>query len=107
MFRPVKYLSGGNQQKVVLSKWLFTDGDVFIFDEPTRGVDIGAKEDIYRLIVQLAQQGKSIMLITSDMPELLSLSDRVIVMRKGEISGSVSKEEMSESYILKFALGQN
>lgn len=100
-----KLLSGGNQQKVVLSKWFVSGGDIFIFDEPTRGIDVGAKEEIYKLMTMLLQQGKAILMISSDMPELISMSDRVMVMREGTIVGELSKSEMSEENILKLSIG--
>jgi ribose transport system ATP-binding protein len=101
----VQYLSGGNQQKVVLSKWLFVDADVFIFDEPTRGIDVGAKEEIYGIMTRLAQQGKAIIMISSDMPELIAMSDRIIVMNKGRITTTLQKSEISEENILSCSIG--
>ena len=85
----ISHLSGGNQQKVLLARWLFRNTKVFLLDEPTRGVDIGAKQEIYQLIADLAQQGKAVLLISSELPEILSLSDRILVMRNGRISGEV------------------
>lgn len=102
----VENLSGGNQQKVVVSKLLCRDPDVLIFDEPTVGVDVGAKEEIYKLIEQLAEQGKGIILISSYLPEVMGLSDRMIIMSEGEIVGELSKEELEhteEQGILKTA----
>ena len=101
----VMFLSGGNQQKVVLGKWFATRADIFIFDEPTRGIDVGAKEEIYRLMVDLLRQGKAIIMISSDMPELISMSDRVMVMRNGAIVAEVQKEDISEENILKHSIG--
>ncbi|MDD5367958.1 MAG: sugar ABC transporter ATP-binding protein [Anaerolineaceae bacterium] len=98
-------LSGGNQQKVVLAKWLYADANLIIFDEPTRGIDIGAKEEIYKLMVQLAKQGKYILMISSDMPELIAMCDRVIVMRKGQIVGEIGREQLSEESILTCSIG--
>src|SRR5262249_49238160 len=83
----VAHLSGGNQQKVVLAKWLGRSADVLIFDEPTRGIDVGAKAEIYRLIDRLARAGKAILMISSELPEVLGLSDRILVMREGRIAG--------------------
>lgn len=94
-------LSGGNQQKVVLSKWMFSDPDVLILDEPTRGIDIGAKYEIYTLINALAESGKSIIVISSELPEVLGLSDRVYVMNEGKIVGHLSKEKASQENIMK------
>jgi len=98
-------LSGGNQQKVVLAKWLYADAQVIIFDEPTRGIDIGAKEEIYKLMVQLARQGKYILMISSDMPEIIAMCDRVLVMRQGRIVGEIGREELSEESILTCSIG--
>ncbi len=98
-------LSGGNQQKVVLAKWLYANSNIIIFDEPTRGIDIGAKEEIYKLIVELAKEGKYIIIISSDMPELISMSDRVIVIRKGELVGELDGSEISEENILSYSIG--
>lgn len=96
-----KSLSGGNQQKVILAKWLLTKGDVFIMDEPTRGIDIGAKEEIYKLIVEIARQGGAILLVSSDMLELVSMSDRVVVMRDGYSAGVLETNEISEENIMR------
>lgn len=101
----IKNLSGGNQQKVVLAKWLYANANVIIFDEPTRGIDIGAKEEIYKFMVQLVKQGKYILMISSDMPELIAMCDRVIVMRQGRIVGEVNKENLSEENILTYSIG--
>jgi ABC-type sugar transport system ATPase subunit len=99
-------LSGGNQQKVVLARWLAAKPKVLILDEPTRAVDVGAKAEIYRLIDDLAKSGIAIMLISSEMPELLALSDRIIVMHGGRISGPIEKRQASEEVILNAALGR-
>ena len=99
-----RYLSGGNQQKVVLAKWLAAECDVIILDEPTRGVDIGAKAEIYKLIHKLRNEGKAILMISSDLPEILTQTDRVLVMAKGEIAGEVLHEEATEERILSIAL---
>ena len=101
----IRYLSGGNQQKVVLAKWLYADSDVLIFDEPTRGIDIGAKAEIYRLMVQLAREGKYILMVSSDMPELIAMCDRVIVMRQGEVVGEIGREQLNEESILSYSIG--
>ncbi len=94
-------LSGGNQQKVVLSKWIFTDPDVLILDEPTRGIDVGAKYEIYTIINQLADAGKSIIVISSEMPELLGMCDRIYVVNEGEIAGELSRSEATQESIMK------
>ena len=96
-------LSGGNQQKVVISKWILRDCDVLIFDEPTRGIDVGAKSEIYKLMTQLAEEGKSIIMISSDMPELLRLSDRVIVMCEGHVTGELDISEATQETIMTYA----
>ena len=96
-------LSGGNQQKVVISKWLLRDCDVLIFDEPTRGIDVGAKSEIYKLMTQLAEEGKSIIMISSDVPELLRLSDRVIVMCEGHVTGELDISEATQETIMTYA----
>lgn len=96
-------LSGGNQQKVVLAKWLNTQPDVLIVDEPTHGIDIGAKLEIYKILKQLTADGKSILLISSEMEELLLLSDRIAVMREGKLKGILNKMEISENEIIKLA----
>ena len=99
----VKLLSGGNQQKVVIAKWLLRDCDVLIFDEPTRGIDIGAKEEIYRLMQQLAAEGKSIIVISSELPEILRVANRIVVMANGRITGTLRNEEASQEKIMQFA----
>ena len=96
-------LSGGNQQKVVISKWLLRDCDILIFDEPTRGIDVGAKSEIYKLMNQLAQEGKSIIMISSDMPELLRMSDRIVVMCEGRVTGELDISEATQEKIMTFA----
>jgi ABC-type sugar transport system ATPase subunit len=102
---PVNSLSGGNQQKIVLAKWLARGGKLLIVDEPTRGVDIGAKAAIHGLIDELAQQGLAVMLISSELPEVLNLSTRIIVMREGEIAGELSRAEASQEAILRLMAG--
>jgi ribose transport system ATP-binding protein len=104
--RKVKNLSGGNQQKVVLSKWLATKCRVLLFDEPTRGIDVGAKQEIYELIKKLAEEGHGIVYISSELPELLGMCDRILVMRNGEISGSFEKGEATQDAILELASGE-
>jgi ribose transport system ATP-binding protein len=101
----VSNLSGGNQQKVALAKWLNRDCRVMIIDEPTRGVDIGAKVEIYNLINELAQKGVAIIVISSETSELMGICDRIIVMRKGQIQGELTKQEFSEEEILRLSLG--
>ena len=101
----VMNLSGGNQQKVVLAKWFNTDGDIFIFDEPTRGIDVGAKQEIYQVMVDLLKQKKAIIMVSSDMPEVIAMSDRIIVMKDGEIKAELSQSNISEENILKESIG--
>jgi putative multiple sugar transport system ATP-binding protein len=93
-------LSGGNQQKVVLSKWLFTDPQLLILDEPTRGIDVGAKFEIYTIMKELAEQGRGILMISSEMPELLGMCDRIYVMNEGRIVGELPRAEASQEKIM-------
>ena len=102
----VRYLSGGNQQKVVLAKWLCLNPTVLLLDEPTRGVDIGAKEDIYKILDELANNGVAILFASSEMEEILGISDRVIVMHEGRVSGELSREQLSEESVMQLATGQ-
>ncbi len=99
----VKNLSGGNQQKVVLGKWLTADASVFIFDEPTRGIDVGAKSEIYRLLNTLAAQGKSIIMISSELPEVLRMSHRILVMCEGRITGELKAGEATQEAVMHYA----
>ena len=99
----IKSLSGGNQQKVVISKWLLRNCDILIFDEPTRGIDVGAKNEIYKLMNQLAAQGKSIIMISSELPELLRMSDRIAVMCEGRLVGELTIESASQENIMSYA----
>ena len=101
----VKNLSGGNQQKVVLSKWLFTGSKILIFDEPTRGIDVGAKSEIYKLMNELAAQGVAILMISSELPEVLGMSDRILVMHEGKITGELPRSEASQERIMTLATG--
>ncbi len=101
--QPVRKLSGGNQQKVVIAKWLTRNCDILIFDEPTRGIDIGAKSEIYTLMETLVKQGKSIIMISSELPEVLRMSDRVIIMCEGRITGAMNIEEANQENIMRSA----
>ncbi len=101
----VKNLSGGNQQKVIIAKWLMTSPKVLIIDEPTKGIDVGAKKEIYLLINKLKAEGKAIIMISSDMPELLGICDRIIVMHQGEIKGELQREEATQESIMNLAIG--
>lgn len=102
----VMYLSGGGQQKVVLAKWLSADSKVFILDEPTRGIDVGSKAEIYDLIRRLAERGVAILLVSSELEEILNLADRVLVMHRGRISGELSREEATDELIMQLATGE-
>jgi ribose transport system ATP-binding protein len=102
----VMNLSGGNQQKVVLGKWLALEPNVIIFDEPTRGIDVGAKSEIYRLMGKLADSGVAIIMISSDMEEVLGVADRIAVMHEGEISGFLEKHQFSQEAVMRLAVGQ-
>ncbi|QSN64061.1 MULTISPECIES: sugar ABC transporter ATP-binding protein [unclassified Caballeronia] len=101
--QPVRLLSGGNQQKIVIAKWLERDCDVLFFDEPTRGIDVGAKSEIYRLLRSLAEQGKAIVMISSELPEVLRMSDRIVVMCEGRITGELSASEATQERIMQLA----
>jgi ribose transport system ATP-binding protein len=97
-------LSGGNQQKVIIGRWVAADAKVFLFDEPTRGIDIGAKSEIYNLIEKLAQEGKAIVVVSSEMPEIIRISDRVLVMREGKIATELVGDEINEENIAQYAI---
>ena len=103
--QPVFSLSGGTQQKVVLSKWIGIGLKVLILDEPTRGVDVGAKREIYELMNELAARGVGIIMVSSDLPEVIGVSDRVIVIHEGRISGELSKGNLTEEKIMTYATG--
>lgn len=102
--KPIGTLSGGNQQKVIIGRWVAADNKVFLFDEPTRGIDIGAKSEIYNLIEKLAQQGKAIVVVSSEMPEIIRISDRVLVMREGKITKELNGDDITEENIARFAI---
>ena len=99
----MRFLSGGNQQKVVVAKWLFAESQILIFDEPTRGIDVGAKFEIYHLIWDLAERGKGIIVVSSDLPELLGICHRIMVFSKGAIVGELAREAFSEKAVLELA----
>ena len=101
----VQYLSGGNQQKVVLGKWLSLNPKVLLLDEPTRGIDVGAKQEIYRLMEELAEQGMAILFVSSEMEEILGMSDQTLVMHEGRITGKLTREELSEEAVMQLATG--
>ena len=107
MQTPAISLSGGNQQKVVLGKWIYAKGRVYIFDEPTRGIDVNAKEEFYKQMSLITQAGNCIIMVSSEMPELISMSDRILVICNGAISAELTDGEISEENIIKCALGVN
>lgn len=107
IFEEVNNLSGGNQQKVVLGKWICTDCNLLIIDEPTRGIDVGAKVEIYHLINELVEKGMGIIMISSELPELIGVCDRILVMHEGRLSGELQKEDFCEEKIMRYATGQN
>lgn len=99
----VRNLSGGNQQKVVLGKWLFRDAEVLIFDEPTRGIDVGARYEIYLLLWKLARMGKAIIVVSSDLDELIGVSHRILVFSNGKITGELTRDDFDQEKILSYA----
>ena len=105
LYAPVRQLSGGNQQKVVLGKWLMTRPKVLFLDEPTRGIDVGAKAEIHALTAQLADAGVAIVLVSSELPEILGMSDRILVLHEGRITGKFVNENLTQEDILRCAAG--
>ena len=105
METPIASLSGGNQQKVVLAKWVTRDADILILDEPTRGIDVGAKFEIYKLITNLVKEGRAVIMVSSELPELIGMCDRIYVMAKGTITGELDREDFSQELIMKYATG--
>jgi inositol transport system ATP-binding protein len=105
MYQLIKLLSGGNQQKVLVSRWLLTSPDILILDEPTRGIDVGAKAEIHRLMSKLAQEGKAIIMISSELPEILGMSDRILVMHEGRVGGIFERKEATQESIMQAATG--
>jgi len=103
----IKYLSGGNQQKVLISRWLLTEPGILILDEPTRGIDVGAKAEVHRLMTELTRQGKTIIMISSELPEILGMSDRIMVMHEGDKIGELSRAEATQEKILRLATGMS
>ncbi len=103
--QPVQFLSGGNQQKVVIGKWLATRPRVFLLDEPTRGVDVGAKQEIYRLMEELAANGAAVLFVSSDLEEIMGMSDRVLVLHEGRLSGELPRKDLSEEAVMRLATG--
>ncbi len=96
-------LSGGNQQKVIVGRWLLTEPDVLLMDEPTRGIDVGAKYEIYQLMIDLASKGKGVIMVSSEMPELLGVTDRILVMSNGHLAGIVDTKSVTQEEILKLS----
>ncbi len=103
----IKLLSGGNQQKVLVSRWLLTTPDILILDEPTRGIDVGAKAEIHKLMCKLAQDGKAIIMISSELPEILGMSDRVLVMHEGKVGGIFERKDATQKSIMQAATGHS
>ena len=99
----IKNLSGGNQQKVIIARWLASEPILVIFDEPTRGIDVGAKSEIYVLVNELVESGKAVLMISSEMEEVMGMSDRIIVLREGRISGMLNRKEFNQETIMAFA----
>ena len=99
----IRSLSGGNQQKVILARWLLTDPEVLLLDEPTRGIDVGAKYEIYQLILNLAKEGKTVIMVSSEMPELLGVCDRILVMSGGQLAGEVDARTTTQEEIMTLA----
>ena len=99
-------LSGGNQQKVVLGKWLASNSKILILDEPTRGIDVGAKQEIYKLINKLAEEGLAVIVISSEMEEVLGLTDRMLILYEGQFMAELKKEDYSQERVLQFASGE-
>lgn len=99
----IKNLSGGNQQKVIIAKWLATEPTLVIFDEPTRGIDVGAKSEIYELVNSLVESGKSVLMISSEMEEVMGMSDRIVVLHEGRVTGELARKDFSQEAIMSFA----
>jgi methyl-galactoside transport system ATP-binding protein len=99
----IRSLSGGNQQKVIIGRWLLTDPEVLLLDEPTRGIDVGAKYEIYQLILDLANRGKTVLVVSSEMPELLGICDRILVMSGGRLAGEVDARTTTQEEIMTLA----
>ena len=101
----ISKLSGGNQQKVLLTRWMLCDPEIMILDEPTRGIDVGAKFEIYKLITEIVKEEKAVIMISSELPELIGMCDRIYVMCQGKITGCMEKEEFSQETIMRYATG--
>ena len=103
METPIKQLSGGNQQKVIIGRWLLTNPEILLLDEPTRGIDVGAKYEIYQLIIDLANKGKGVIMVSSEMPELLGICDRILVMSNGKVAGIEDTDKLDQEKIMTLA----
>ena len=99
----IKALSGGNQQKVIIGRWLLTEPDIFLMDEPTRGIDVGAKYEIYQLMMNLAKDGKAVMMVSSELPEIIGVADRILVMSNGRLAGILDGEIATQEEILRLS----
>ena len=99
----IRTLSGGNQQKVIFGRWLLTEPEILLLDEPTRGIDVGAKYEIYQLIIELAEKGKAVVMVSSEMPELIGVCDRIMVVSGGKIAGTVDAKKTSQEEIMELA----
>jgi methyl-galactoside transport system ATP-binding protein/inositol transport system ATP-binding protein len=107
IYQRIENLSGGNQQKVLVARWLLTDPEILFLDEPTRGIDVGAKSEIHRLITNLACQGKSIIMVSSELPEVMGMSDRIMIMHEGKVTGIIENtKELTQEEIMSYATGQ-
>jgi rhamnose transport system ATP-binding protein len=104
--QPVERLSGGNQQKVVLGKWLATNPRLLVIDEPTRGIDVGTKAEVHRLLSELASEGLAVLMVSSELPEVLGMADRVLVMREGRLTEELSRADATQERIMLAATGQ-
>jgi ribose transport system ATP-binding protein len=104
--RPIRLFSGGNQQKAIIARWLAAGSKILLFDEPTRGIDVGAKSEIYNLIEELACEGHSVVVVSSELPEVMRVSDRVLVMREGTVVAELQREELTEQAIVSHAVGK-
>ena len=102
--KPIKLLSGGNQQKAILARWLAAEARILLLDEPTRGIDVGARSEIYALMYRLAAEGRTLLVVSSDMAEVLGVCDRILVMRQGAIAGELSRAEATPDDLLRLAL---
>jgi ribose transport system ATP-binding protein len=105
--RPIGQFSGGNQQKAIIGRWIAAGARILLFDEPTRGIDVGAKAEIYSLIERLAAEGRSVIVVSSEMPEILRVSDRVLVMREGRVVAALEREDLSEETLVAHAIPQS